>query len=173
MKSISLFVLAILMSSASYAGVIEVTDYRLTAINGNFSYGRTDWNANFEFGVLNNISDLSEVETLLSDGYTELSGSATGKTNSIYSSFQLNDFHSLEFSLMDDYILESFSFLSSRSYNDLTALSLEYSLGGDAWQSAISTTSGVLSRRKKLQTFTSTIYNAPIPIRGLLPNENT
>jgi hypothetical protein len=139
--------ICLLNSTASLAALISPIEYNLTGLTGNFAYGRTDYNAYGESATFNldNVSSLSTVETLLSDGYVPM-GYIPGQKNGIYSGYPSTGFHSIEFAFNNgtDYLLNSFSFLSSRAYTSSTNIQLEYALNGQPWQIASSTTSGAL-----------------------------
>lgn len=149
--TVRLLTMSSVMSGAVLHGaVISSTEYQLTALSGTFSYGRTNWNAYGEFGGngnIDNVADKSAVEALLSDGYTPLSSGQTGMKNGIYSGYPSTGLHTIEFDFgggSSNYILNSLTFLSSRSYSSDTSITLEYALANSGWLVAASTTSGAL-----------------------------
>lgn len=144
--ALSMTTLSLLCAFDASAAVISASDYQLTQLTGNYAYGRTNWNAYSEFGTLNNVAALASVQGMLSDGYVALSSGQSFQKNGIYSGYPGNGFHSMEFSFIggNDYTLDAFSFLSSRSYASNTNVQLEYALNGGAWQLASSATSGAL-----------------------------
>ncbi|WP_426111340.1 PEP-CTERM sorting domain-containing protein [Massilia sp. PWRC2] len=146
MKLFNAFVIAAALGLAAQAGAstIDSSSYSLTSLTGTFALGRTDWNAVGEFGSLNNTTQLAQVQTLLSDGYTPMTSSQTGY-NGLYSGYPSNA-NTIEFAFNGgaDYLLNSLTFLASRSYSSTTSVVLEYALNGGAWQTAASTTTGAL-----------------------------
>lgn len=132
-------------ASTASATPIASSTYSLSALSGVFAFGRSDWNAYSEpGGVVNNTTQLAAVKGLLSDGYVEHNNQSLG-FNGIYSGYPYGN-NSMTFSFTGgaDYLLDSLTFLSSRSYGTTTSIILQYVLDGGAWQTALSTTSGAL-----------------------------
>lgn len=144
--NLSLCVLSFCAAINVGATPIAASNYSLSELSGVFAYGRTDWNAYGETGGrVNNSTDISRVQNLLSDGYTPLNSSQSGHYNGIYSGYpNANNTIEFEFNGGSDYILNSLTFLSSRSYSTSTTIALQYALNGGAWQTALNTTTGAL-----------------------------
>lgn len=131
------------------AAPISSGAYSLTAIVGSYAWGCTDWNAADPLGYVDNIADIGTVQALLSDGYVFQPQGCTSNPNGIYNWDPVLEgagLHVLEFDFNGgtNYLLNSLSFISSRSYSDGTPISIEYALDGGAWIVAASTTSGGL-----------------------------
>jgi hypothetical protein len=127
------------------AAPIAASTYSLTGLTGTFEYGRTDWNGLSDVGYVNDTTDISRVQTILSDGYTAMSSGQNGQVNAIYSGYPGGE-NTIAFAFNSgmDYVLNSLTFLSSRSYASNTTIVLEYALNGGAWQTTASTTTGAL-----------------------------
>ncbi|HZZ79886.1 MAG TPA: hypothetical protein VFE62_15310 [Gemmataceae bacterium] len=125
------------------AGLINATNYSLTQITGSYAWGQTDWNDVAGQGFVNNGTDLAKVQTLMSDGYAN--SPPGGTVNGVYN-WLPGGFHALEFQFNggQQYTLDQLTFISSRSYGPGTPISVDYSLGGGPWITAVATTSGAL-----------------------------
>jgi len=140
-----IFLLLFVFSPVSTsADTLPCSEYTLTAIVGSYAWGCTDWNAVSTLGYVNNVSDLGTVEALLCDGY-EFQPDECSVTNGIYN-WETPGLHALEFAFNGgtNYTLNTLSFISSRSYEDGTPISIEYAVDGGSWIEAASTTSGAL-----------------------------
>lgn len=146
MKLFSAVVIAAALGLAAQAGAtpIATSNYSLTKLTGTFELGRTNWNALSDYGYLNDTTQLGQVQTAFSDGYTSMASWQTGY-NGLYSGYPMGA-NTIEFAFNSgtDYLLNSLTFLSSRSYSNSTSVVLQYALNGGAWQTAASTTSGAL-----------------------------
>jgi hypothetical protein len=136
--------LALGMTAQAGAATISTSTYSLTKLTGKFELGRTDWNAYSDYGYLNDTTQLGQIETVLSDGYTAMNSSQTGY-NGLYSGYPTGA-NTIEFAFDGgaDYMLNSLTFLSSRSYSNSTSIVLQYALDGGAWQTATTKTTGTL-----------------------------
>ena len=138
-----LWLLLALLFSPAQAAPVLTSAYSLTGLTGNWTYGRTNWNAFAEFGNLNNVTDLSTVESLLDGPYVPLTSAQTGLRNGIYN-WPLPSNTSMTFTLSQIHTLNTLTFLSSRSNSGFTPVVLEYALGGGPWLLAQATTTGAL-----------------------------
>lgn len=135
-----------LIGSATLAGAapIATTSYHLSSITGTFAWGQTNWNAVSMLGSVNNTTDLATVNTMMSDGYAHLAaGSATA--NGVYN-WPIGGYNALTFTFDGgaNHVLDSLSFISSRSYASNTSIAVDVMLDGGAWVNALTTTSGAL-----------------------------
>ncbi len=139
-----LFVYLLVVAGVANAALISDTEYQLTSITGSYAWGQTDWNDVANSGYVNNVTDLGVVESILSDGYTD-SPRSSGPINGIYN-WASGGFHALTFEFLGgtDFVLDTLSFISSRSYSQTTPIAIDYRLDGGLWQNAVSTTSGAL-----------------------------
>jgi hypothetical protein len=146
------------------AQVIPADQYSLTALVGEFSWGYTDWNAHCSgTGLINNVTDLSAVETILSDGYADDFRTvcpATPPFNGIYNWPNPSNPATYEFAIAGgtNAILDELRFISSRSYNSSTSITVQYSLDGGPWTTAATTTAGTLG----IVTGSAATYSLPL-----------
>jgi len=120
------------VSSFANAGLISVGDYDLTSISGNWSTGSTGWN-------LDGSVSLGLADTLLSDGYVDNFDQST--VNGIFA----RGTNSLTFGTGGvNYLLDSFSFITTRNYKNNSNFSLEYRVDGGLWQNVVSVSSNTL-----------------------------
>ena len=131
------------------ASPVATSAYSLISIDGEWAYGRTDWNAVGEFGALNNLTQLASVQTMMSDGYSAMSSGNSGAKNGIYkwsnSSYGAgNAGLTFAFNGGADHLLSNFEFISSRSYGNDTQIFIDVALDSGAWQTVASATSGAL-----------------------------
>jgi len=131
------------LAGAAQSAPISQTEYGLTGLSNGWTLGRTDWNAADEFG--HGGTALATAATVLQDGYSPLSPNQTGQYNGIYRWPTLG-LENLTFSMNGgtDYVLDSLTFLSSRSYSSLTQIELQYRLDGGSWMSSVATSTGAL-----------------------------
>jgi len=128
--------------SMSLSAIVPDSQYSLTAIIGSYAWGQRDHNDVSGLGYVDNVADRATVESLMSDGYTEVSPPLF---NGIYN-WEPDGLHALEFAFNSgtNYSLNSLSFTSSRNYDNNTPISIEYAVDGSGWIVAASTTSGTL-----------------------------
>jgi len=126
---------AILAGAATQATAASInpSEYALTEIVGTYSHGLIDFNMDIP---VDNVAELPLVEAMMSDG---------PQPEAIYN-WPTDDVHALVFAMNagQDYTLNALTFSSSRSYNDLTPIQVEYGLDGGAWTVAAQTTPGAL-----------------------------
>lgn len=123
------------ISLPSYAILLDSSDYSLTAIDGDWRFGSTGWNLNTQPVTV------AAADALLSDGYVDNFDQTT--VNGIFA------FPSPPQTLTfgtggTDYILDSFSFITTRNYSNDSVMTLEYRLDGGSWLNAVTTTSANL-----------------------------
>lgn len=137
-----------LIGSATLAGAapIATTSYHLSSITGTFAWGQTDWNAVSSLGSVNNTTDLATVNAMMSDGYAFMAGGSGAATaNGIYN-WPVGGYNALTFTFDGgaNHVLDSLSFVSSRSYAANTSIAVDVMLDGGAWVNALTTTAGAL-----------------------------
>lgn len=124
--------LVLSVSGLANAGLISTNDYDLTSISGSWLTGSTGWNLS---GSIN----LGLADAILSDGYVDDFGRTV--VNGIYSM----DSGVLTFGTNGtDYLLDSFSFITSRNYENNSSFILDYRLDGGSWLTADTASSNSL-----------------------------
>ena len=116
------------------AGLISSDNYHLATINGGWTYGYTDLNAEQEYGTFyNDIEEYDTIDSLLSDDY-EYScwhwrcDSESGYVNGYNSLYSMSSGY-LEFDFVSAVTLSSIEIITTRLYSNL---SLEY-FDGSTW----------------------------------------
>ena len=135
---------ATLLSTAAdvQADMISTSEYSLSGLDGEWHFGSTGYNQSIP---VDNVADLSGVASLMSDGYVDDFGGDNGATNGVYSwPFPYFGQLTFEFNGGTDFLLDEFSFISSRAYSPSTDIHLEYRLNGGAWQTATTSTTASL-----------------------------
>jgi len=133
-KTIYLALLAVLLPPMATADLLDVSEYDLIELNGNWTTGSTGWN-------LAQSVTLADANDVLSDGYADNFDQRT--FNGIFAYPGAGQ--SLVFGTGGvDVVLETFSFITSRNYNNNSTIALDYRLDGGAWINAVSTTSSAL-----------------------------
>ncbi|GIW97409.1 MAG: hypothetical protein KatS3mg111_0742 [Pirellulaceae bacterium] len=154
-------VLLAIPTQSSLAGLVDTSEYSLTQIEGVWSFGSTNRSNNAE---VDNVHDLSSVNNLMSDGYTDLYDNTGTAENGIYTYDPDNKgiyYGRLTFSFNggNDFQLETLDFISSRAFSASTQVILEYQLDGGGWQNAVTTTTEDLGMHPLL----SNAFSSPPP----------
>lgn len=129
MNKISLLLGSLFIACSASASVINTSQYEVSGLSGYWAAGSTGWNL-YPAAVT-----VASADVLMSDGYTDDFGHSV--INGIYSGYPSSP-SSITFSTVggNDFLLNTFSFITSRNYSNSTVLSLEYSLNGGAWLNA-------------------------------------
>lgn len=118
-------------SLPTQASLIDSSLWDVTDISGEWSLGSTGFNLETP------LSSADYAKALLSDGYIDNFDRTT--VNGIYT-YPYGE-SSLTFGTGGvDYYLNTFSFITTRNYSDVTQIKLDYRLDGGAWNNAITTT---------------------------------
>lgn len=136
MKRMSLSLGLLLIACSAGASVISTGQYEVTDLSGSWRTGSTGWN-------LNGAVTVPLADVLMSDGYTDDFGQSV--VNGIYSGYP-DSFSSITFGTIGGgaFLLNSFSFITSRNYSNSTVLSLDYSVNGGGWINAQTVSTSVL-----------------------------
>ncbi|WP_417672310.1 Ig-like domain-containing protein [Roseibium sp.] len=121
------------------------TDFQVTSMTGRYQWGFTDWNALYPFGNLNNSTDLDAVTDILTDGYqyAPRGGSDFSLVNGVYN--YPGPVNTMTFDLEGDATLvDTFSFISSRSYSSSTVIEIEGLNENGIWESLFTSTTGAI-----------------------------
>jgi hypothetical protein len=123
------------------------TSFQLTAMEGSWAWGNTQWNNVSGQGYVNNVADVATVNALLQGPYV-YSAPNTIPGNGVYN--YADDgvvLSSLIVSVNGGVAttLDTLSILSSRSYGSGTTITLDVSSdGGGSWVNVLSSTTGAL-----------------------------
>jgi hypothetical protein len=118
--------------SPSHATLLESSQYNLTSISGGWTKGSTGWN----FGLP---VSLAQADAVLSNGYVD----NLFAFNGIFAYPGAGQ--SLVFGTGGiDYILNTFSFVTTRNYSNNSIITLDYRLDEGSWINAVTTTSDFL-----------------------------
>jgi len=155
------------LSTLSSAGIINSADYELTNIDGSFTWGNTNWNLAGSKGYVDNTADLSEIDTLLSDGY-EFSSGNTGKVNGIYN-WSTFGYHAFTYNFVETTTFSGLDLLISRNYSLLTPFFAEV-FDGNNWTTLVSGTTGDLGLTLSIMNNQATTQNVSVDFGSVTGN---
>jgi hypothetical protein len=139
--NIILTTVLLVVSSLSSAGIIDSDKYSLTDIDGSFTWGNTNWNLAGTTGYVNNNNDITQVDTLLSDGYVYSTGN-NEQVNGIYN-WSTAGYHAFTFNFYEETTFNGLDLLISRNNSLLTPFFAEI-FDGNNWSNLVSSTTGDL-----------------------------
>jgi hypothetical protein len=136
MKKMLLLVAALFAASSASAAVLSTSQYHVTSLAGSWMTGSSGWN-------LAGSTNAAAADTLLSNGYADDFSHTV--VNGIYAGYPAAS-SSIVFGTVGgaDFMLNTFSFITTRNYANTTTVTLEYALNGGSWITAASTTTGTL-----------------------------